>query len=129
MKDMINYLRSLGLTEYQSRVMIVLFCKKEVTAKDICAYIGIGQTKIYQVLKSLEDKGFVKYNFSKPRAYKGKNAVGVMNKLIGKKEKTVEKLKTQKQETLEQLKKLELIPIDDDSKQHPMWDLNQYKIT
>jgi sugar-specific transcriptional regulator TrmB len=109
--------------------MIVLFCKKEVTAKDICAYIGIGHTKVYQVLKSLEDKGFVKYNFSKPRAYKGKNAAGVMNKLIGRKEKIVEKLKVRKQETLNQLRKMELIPVNENSKQHPMWDLNQYKIT
>ena len=65
---MISYLKRLGLTEYQARIMLVLFCKGEATAKDICELGRIRHTKIYQVLKSLEDKGFVTYNYTKPRA-------------------------------------------------------------
>jgi sugar-specific transcriptional regulator TrmB len=127
MREMVNYLKNLGLTEYQSRVMIVLFCKRETTAKEICKYGGIRQTKIYQVLKSLEDKGFVTYNYAKPREYHGMTQKRAMNKLLDKQEKELEKLRHGKEVQVEYLKNLELTPVEADTRVHLMWDVCHYK--
>ncbi|MFH1450846.1 MAG: helix-turn-helix domain-containing protein [archaeon] len=127
MKDTINYMKSLGLTEYQARAMIVLFCKREATAKDVCTFGGVRQTKVYQVLKSLEDKGFVTYNYAKPREYHGMPPAKVMNKLIGKQEKAVKDLKDLQNEKMKELKSLSLEPATTDKRVHPMLDVGQYK--
>tara|TARA_Y100000031_G_scaffold149240_1_gene186720 strand:+ start:57 stop:431 length:375 start_codon:yes stop_codon:yes gene_type:complete len=124
---MTTYLKQLGLTEYQARVMIVLFCKGEATAKDICTYGGIRQTKIYQVMKSLEDKRLVSYKYTSPREYCGVTPTKAMNSLIGKREKALKQLKDQKQESVNLLKKLELEPIEKNSL-HPMWNAESYKL-
>jgi len=128
MKSMIEYMKRLGLTEYQSRTMIVLFCKGEATAKDICTLGGMRHTKIYQVLKSLEDKGFVTYNYSKPREYNGISPGKALNKLLEKREKGLKQLKRCKEKKMEELKSLQL-ELAHNTNVHPMWDIMQYKQT
>jgi len=126
MKEMIEYLQSLGLTEYQSRAMIVLFCKENAIAKDICKFGGIRRTKIYQVMKSLEDKGLITYKYSKPREYVGVNAVEAMDKLLEKQEKSLIDLKALKNKKVIELEKLDLKSTEKE-RMHPMWDVEQYK--
>ncbi|MDP7282383.1 MAG: helix-turn-helix domain-containing protein [Candidatus Undinarchaeales archaeon] len=126
MDEMIAYLRRLGLTEYQARVMIVLFCKHETTAKEICKYGGLPNSKVYQVLKRLEDKGFVSYNYTSPREYVGMRPGKALNMLLKKQEKELDKLKEFKKKRIDTLKKLELHEIKRESP-HPMWSTEQYK--
>ena len=127
MKDLISYLKRLGLTEYQARIMLVLFCRGEATAKEICELGRMRHTKIYQVLKSLEDKGFVTYNYTKPREYHGLPASKTMRKLIEKHEKNLKQMKDYKRETIDQLKRLDLDSIEN-LKAHPMWSAEPYKL-
>jgi hypothetical protein len=95
MREMVNYLKNLGLTEYQSRV--------------------------------LEDKGFVTYNYAKPREYHGMTQKRAMNKLLDKQEKELEKLRHGKEVQVEYLKNLELTPVEPETRVHPMWDVDHYK--
>ena len=127
MREMINYLKTLGMTEYQARAMIVLFCKRKTIASNICKFGGIPKTKIYQVLKSLEDKELVKYTYSSPREYEGIGAAKAMGKLIEKHETMLKHMKEKKQETITQLRNLELRPVEYD-RVHPMWSAEPYKL-
>lgn len=128
MKETIDYLKQLGLTDYQSRAMIVLFCKGETTAKSICTLGGIRPTKIYSVLKSLEDKGFVQYTCTKPREYQGLTAKKAVGLLLGKKEHALEELKKCQQERMRELNKIELVPDEEEKRTHYMWNVEKYKM-
>lgn len=118
MNEHIEYLQRLGLTEYQARAMFVLFAKKEINAEDICRFSGIPQTKIYQVMRTLIDKGIVECTISKPRIYRCGEPTEVLNALIQKFMKRVECLKEAKREQLRKMKGIELQAVEKE-KVHP----------
>ncbi len=120
MKEHVEYLQNLGLTEYQSRALIVLFAKRELGAEDICKFSGIPQTKIYQVMNTLRDKGLIECTVSKPRIYKCEEPSEVLNTLIQKFMKRVEWLKNGKREQIKRIKSMELQAITKE-KIHPMF--------
>jgi|SRR3989344_9345940 len=124
MKEHIEYLQNLGLTEYQARAMIVLLAKREIGAEDICRFSGIPQTKIYQVMKSLKDKELIECTMSKPRVYRCSEPSEVLNALIQKFAKRIEGLKNAKREQVKKIKTLDLqIIAGKNSKEsvHPMF--------
>jgi sugar-specific transcriptional regulator TrmB len=79
------------------------------------------------VLKSLGDKGLVTFNYSKPREYFGIAPVKAMDRLIGKKEKIIKKLKKQKDTTVKQLEKIDFDLGGYQKSEHPMWSVEPYK--
>lgn len=108
MRKNIEYLQSLGLTEYQAKAVVVMFLRKECTAKEISELTGIPLTKVYQVLESLNDKELVSGSFGKPKLYKTITPNALITKLIKKKERRVKKLMTEKEIQLKLLKEIEL---------------------
>ncbi|MDH5782875.1 MAG: TrmB family transcriptional regulator, partial [Candidatus Bathyarchaeota archaeon] len=53
-------LRELGLTQYETRAYLALVDKGVLTASQISEYADVPYSKIYEVLASLEKKGWVK---------------------------------------------------------------------
>ncbi len=119
MKEHIEYLQNLGMTEYQARALIVLFAKRERSAEDICRYSGIPQTKIYQVMRTLIDKEIVECTISKPRVYRCGEPLEVLNVLIQKYMKRVEWLRDSKREQIRKIKTIELQAVQRE-RVHPM---------
>lgn len=119
-KEHIEYLQNLGLTEYQAKTMLVLFAKREVTAEGICKHSGIPLTKIYSVLRSLEDKTIIKCSPGKPRVYRCAEPADVINELIKKITSRIDWLKEAKREQLKKIKAIEL-PTIQKEKIHPMF--------
>lgn len=107
MRENIEYLQRLGLTEYQSKAIVVMFSKQEITAKEISDSAGIPQTKIYQVLKSLEDKELIEVSPGKPRIYRSLEPRTLMAFLLEKKQKGIDMLKTAKRAQLKLLREVE----------------------
>lgn len=131
MKENIEYLQMLGLTEYQSRILVVLFAKEKATAIQISELGSIPLTKIYQVLKELEYRGLVSYTPGKPRIYKCPGAEEVMNRLINKKLSAVQELEEKKEEQIDTVEDLELKgpePEEDCKKIHPVLSSKQYNL-
>ena len=120
MKEHIEYLQNLGLTEYQARTLLVLFAKKEVSAEDISRFSGIPHTKVYQVTRTLKDRGLIDCSISKPRVYKVDEPADVINSLIHSFVKRIEWLKESKREQIKKIKTIELQVTQKESV-HPMF--------
>ncbi len=63
MDIVIGNLRKLGLTEYESRVYLTLLKENFSSASLVARKSGVPRTKIYGVLESLRDKGWIKVLF------------------------------------------------------------------
>lgn len=62
-------LREIGLTEYECQAYISLLHQGEDTAEVISQLSSIPYTKVYSVLESLEERGWVEHGGGRPRRY------------------------------------------------------------
>ncbi len=77
MEKMIEALRSFGLSEYEAKVLLALIAKGELTAKEVAEYSGIPRTSVYDVIKSLMNKGLVEA-YGKPMKFRALNSEELM---------------------------------------------------
>lgn len=68
----IETLKTLGLTEYEASAYLALTSNIKMTADEIYKATSIPLPRVYNVLESLERKGFVKIYPSRPRAFEAK---------------------------------------------------------
>lgn len=69
-EDLLSSLKSLGLTEYESRVYLALIDLGRAKAKDLSDVTSIAYPKIYSVLNDLKKKGFVEEELGRPRVFR-----------------------------------------------------------
>ena len=62
-------LRELGLTQYETRAYLALLDKGALTASQVSEYSEVPYSKIYEVLASLERKGWIKAERGRPSKY------------------------------------------------------------
>lgn len=62
-------LRELGLTQYETRAYLALLHKGDLTASQISEHAEVPYSKIYEVLSSLEKKGWIKIERGRPSKY------------------------------------------------------------
>ncbi|MDW0283229.1 MAG: helix-turn-helix domain-containing protein, partial [Nitrososphaeraceae archaeon] len=62
-------MESLGLTSYETKVYLSLLETGSMTASDISKKSGVPYSKIYEVLNSLEDKGWLEIDSSRPQKF------------------------------------------------------------
>lgn len=62
-------LRDIGLTEYESQAYLSLLSSGEDTAEAVSQRSNIPYTKVYSVLESLEERGWVEHGNGRPRKY------------------------------------------------------------
>ncbi len=71
-------LEKIGLTSYEIRTFSSLLKAKELTASDLSQKSGVPYSKIYEVLGTLEEKGWIGSDDSRPTKYFAKSpATGV----------------------------------------------------
>lgn len=63
------YLHELGLSEYESRAYLGVLQSGMTTAKEISEAADIPQSRVYDVLESLESKGFVTVQPGRPKKF------------------------------------------------------------
>jgi sugar-specific transcriptional regulator TrmB len=74
-------MENLGLTGYEIRVYLSLLDTGSMTAADISKRSGVPYSKIYEVLNSLEEKGWLESGSSRPQKFFPKSpstALGIM---------------------------------------------------
>src|SRR3712207_3431467 len=74
-------MENLGLTGYEIRVYLSLLDRGSMTAADISKKSGVPYSKIYEVLNSLEEKGWLESGSSRPQKFFPKSpstALGIM---------------------------------------------------
>ena len=62
-------MESLGLTSYETKVYLCLLEIGSMRASDISKKSGVPYSKIYEVLNSLEDKGWLETDSSRPQKF------------------------------------------------------------
>ncbi len=62
-------MESLGLTTYEIKVYLSLLDVGSITASDISKKSGVPYSKIYEVLNTLEDKGWLESDSSRPQKF------------------------------------------------------------
>lgn len=68
-EDYALYLHEMGLTEYETGAYLALLQQGEATAKEISEVSNIPQSRVYEVLEKLENKGFVTIQMGRPKKY------------------------------------------------------------
>ena len=73
--------KTLGLTNYQTRVLITLIKHGEAKASDVSELSGVPRSKVYMVLDQLVDLGFVDKIPGRPLRYKAKPPEEILDRL------------------------------------------------
>ncbi len=80
MENVIDKLKKVGLTEYEAKVYLALLSTHLGTATKTAEKSGVPRTKIYFVLESLKDKGWVKIYSGVPLLFKAVEPFSVFEK-------------------------------------------------
>ncbi|MFP3908240.1 MAG: TrmB family transcriptional regulator [Archaeoglobaceae archaeon] len=70
MDKLVEALKDFGLSDYESKVLLTLLAKGELSAAEIASYSGVPRTSVYEVVKSLTSKGVVEEAGGKPMKFK-----------------------------------------------------------
>jgi len=68
-KDFLNKLKDLGLNSYESRLWVALLSRGVSTAGELSDIANVPRSRSYDVLESLEKKGFIIMKIGKPIKY------------------------------------------------------------
>jgi sugar-specific transcriptional regulator TrmB len=63
------YLQEMGLSEYEATTYVALVRQGISTAKETASAADVPQSRVYDILDSLENKGFVKVQLGRPKKY------------------------------------------------------------
>ncbi len=101
----VKLLKEAGLTGYQAKILSVLLRDSNLTAQEISDKSDIPYTKIYSVLNSLGEQGYVESNLERPKKYKSIPPEVLFEKIISNKERELEKLEDKLESQKDYLKK------------------------
>ncbi len=114
-QEHIDVLKQLGLTTYEAKAYITLSSLIQATADEISDKSQIPRSKIYDVLKRLHSKDYIKIESGRPLIYQVKPPISVLKR---EKENIIKKIDT----TSEYLNKLYEQKISED--EVPIWKIS-----
>ncbi len=104
-KELLSQLRAFGVNSYESRLWTALLAKGTASAGELSDIANVPRSRAYDVLESLEKKGFIIMKIGKPIKYIALSPEAVLEKV--KKKVIVEA--EERTETLNKLKETDLI--------------------
>ncbi|MET1124005.1 MAG: helix-turn-helix domain-containing protein [Archaeoglobaceae archaeon] len=90
--NLVEALKTFGLSEYEARALIALLSRGSMTAREISEVSGIPRTSVYDVMNSLMMRGLVE-SFGKPVRFKALPADEIIKILTRKTQETLEFVK------------------------------------
>lgn len=104
----VSSLRQLGLNLYESRAYLAILARGQISAKELGQVTSIPQSRTYDVLSSLKDKGFALITpSSSSKIYGPVEPKRILSELYGKKKKDIQtdmiKVQEQTEQRLEEL--------------------------
>ncbi len=106
-EEIVPLLKQLGLNLYESEAYVALLTKGQISAKELGQVTSIPQSRTYDVLSSLKDKGLALSTPSADRTYTPVDPDSILKTLYGTKKKEIQTPMIRVQEETEQ--KLELL--------------------
>lgn len=107
-QNLISELREFGLTEYESRVYVVLTMYGSSIASFISEHTRIPSSKIYDILNSLKAKGLVEICSAKPKKFKAIDPKHALTNIVERREMLTNQLRIRATDILNKLK-----PVDE----------------
>jgi len=104
-KDFLNKLKNLGLNSYESRIWVALLSRGVSTAGELSDIANVPRSRSYDVLESLEKKGFIIMKVGKPIKYIAVKPSEVIDRV----KKKVEESTKEQIESLEKINKSPVI--------------------
>lgn len=104
-KDFLNKLKDFGLNSYESKLWVALLSRGTSTAGELSDISNVPRSRTYDVLESLEKKGFIIVKVGKPIKYLAVPPQEVVERV----KKKVAEDADQKTTLLDQLKKSDLL--------------------
>ncbi len=104
-KDFLNKLKDFGLNSYESKLWVALLSRGVSTAGELSDISNVPRSRAYDVLESLEKKGFIIVKVGKPIKYLAVTPVEVVERV---KKKVVEEAE-QRNQVLSQLKDSDIL--------------------
>ncbi|AAM03811.1 TPA: TrmB family transcriptional regulator [Methanosarcina acetivorans] len=77
----IDNLQKLGFTENEAKIYSVLVCLKKANAREIFEASGVPRSKIYKVLRRMEEKGYVQIIDGQPTCYRAKEPEELISRI------------------------------------------------
>lgn len=105
MKDVVEVLRDLGVTEYEAKVYAALLSLGPATAAEASSASGVPYSKIYVVLSKLENRGWVEAQGGRPVRYLARPPAEALEILLSEESKRLRKLAEEAKGSLESLYK------------------------
>ncbi len=90
--NLVESLQGVGFTLYESKAISACLGSEESTATEIAGRAGIPVTKVYSVLKALENRGILESGFERPKKYTCINITELKKKLVEEKAREQEKI-------------------------------------
>jgi sugar-specific transcriptional regulator TrmB len=103
-KDFLNKIKDFGLNSYEAKLWTALLSRGTATAGELSDIANVPRSRSYDVLESLERKGFVIMKLGKPIKYIAVPPADVLEKV----KKTVVEDADKQAKTLEKLRKTEV---------------------
>ncbi len=91
-QNLIRDLKEFGFNEYEARSYLALTIYGPSTASSISNYSGVPQSKVYEVMRSLQKKSLIESWFSKPQKYKAIKLSETLKKIIKRKRENIQSL-------------------------------------
>lgn len=92
-KAVVEMLRDFGLSEYEARMYFVLLTLGEAKVTALTKRAYVPQSKAYEVLERLIEKGFVELsNSERPKKYCAKTLERIVSNAVSKQERFMKKL-------------------------------------
>lgn len=104
-KDFLNKLKDFGLNSYESKLWVALLSRGISTAGELSDISGVPRSRAYDVLESLEKKGFIVVKIGKPIKYLAVHPKEVIERV----KKKVSQEAKEKKNVLEDLKESSLL--------------------
>ncbi len=98
----VSCLRQLGLNLYESKAYLALVSKGQISAKELGQITTIPQSRTYDVLSSLKDKGLALITPSSNKVYAPAEPNNILSALYGQKKKEIQAEMIRVQEQTEQ---------------------------
>jgi HTH-type transcriptional regulator, sugar sensing transcriptional regulator len=103
-ENLIQDLKEFGLSEYEAKAYLALTVHGPLPASSVSDFSKIPQSKVYEVLKSLNSKCLADYWNGKPLRYKAVEPSFALNRMIGQKKMKIDILKEKTDVLLKELK-------------------------
>lgn len=111
MDKLVEALKDFGLSDYESKVLLTLLAKGELTAAEIATYSRVPRTSVYEVVKSLTSKGLVEEAGGKPMKFRSIRSEDLMALFSRRLKENVDFLKKELPAIEEDEKKEEVVKL------------------